>query len=227
MLPMVADNIFEIRRTGDGSSTLYSATMQESYHSLNGAVQESMHVFIQAGLQQIKKTEIRILEVGLGTGLNALLTWEESIKQGLHIDYVSLEAFPVPAKLLTKLNYKLNSRLLPPEAFWKIHESPWEECTKLDGFQFRLTKLNQDFTHYHPDKGFDLVYFDAFAPDKQPEMWEESLLEGLYKGMNPNGIFVTYCAKGEIRRRLQRAGFEVERLPGPPGKREMLRAVKH
>lgn len=218
---------FTLIETEDGSATLHSEIMQESYHSLHGAVQESMHVFIQAGLHQIKKKKIAIFEVGLGTGLNACLTWSEAIANKLKIHYVSVEAFPLTLDIYNKLNYESATRNLPPGAFTKLHECNWNECCLLDAPFFDFMKIQTDFTQYTISEGFDLIYFDAFSPEKQPEMWEIHQLEKIYNCLNTNGILVTYCAKGSVRRALQKAGFQVERLPGPPGKREMLRATKN
>lgn len=217
---------FVIRLTADGSDTLYSATMDEAYHSLNGAVQESMHVFINAGLHQISRKTLRIFEVGFGTGLNALLTWREAKRLSLNLTYESIEAFPVPADLVKGLNYQHLVPGLPDGAFERLHQSPWNEPVVLEPDGFTLTKIHGDFREYVPESPFDLVFFDAFAPDKQPELWQESLFSRLFSTMKDEGILVTYCAKGEVRRRMQRAGYSVERLPGPPGKREMLRARK-
>jgi tRNA U34 5-methylaminomethyl-2-thiouridine-forming methyltransferase MnmC len=217
---------FEPRLTDDGSLTLYSDALQESYHSINGAIQESRHVFIEAGLLGVQKTPIRVLEVGFGTGLNALLTWNEALKNNLHVEYESLEAYPVSNRLLESLHYEFEESLLPEQAFNLLHESEWNTPIELDAGVFRLTKWLQDFTTFSLQGSYDLIYFDAFSPDKQPEMWSDALFEKLYRQLTTHGMLVTYCAKGEVRRCLQRAGFRTERLPGPPGKREMLRAIK-
>lgn len=221
------DSSFSLIETEDGSATLHSEVMQESYHSMHGAIQESMHVFIQAGLLQIEKKNISIFEVGFGTGLNALLSWNEAKHHALNIHYVCVEAFPLTTEIYSKLNYNLPSGYLPPEAFKKLHESNWNERCTLDPPSFDFMKIQTDFTRFAIPESFDLIYFDAFSPDKQPEMWEELLFEKIYNCMNTNGILVTYCAKGVVRRALQKVGFQVERIPGPPGKREMLRATKN
>lgn len=217
---------FSLYLTDDGTSTLYSDEMQESYHSLNGAVQESKHVFIEAGLKQTNKKNVRIFEIGFGTGLNALLTWSEAKKNGLVILYTSVEAFPLPLEITSRLNYEMEVQTLGKDAFSLLHAATWNEAVVLDETCFTLCKLNGDFTSITIPKNLDLVYFDAFAPEKQPEMWDERLFQEIFEAMNYSGILVTYCAKGEVRRRMQRCGFKVERIPGPPGKREMLRAVK-
>jgi tRNA U34 5-methylaminomethyl-2-thiouridine-forming methyltransferase MnmC len=216
---------FHMQLTGDGTKTLYSEQLQESYHSLNGAVQESMHVFIDAGFNQLNKPLIRIFEVGFGTGLNALLTWMEATKSGRDVLYTAIEAFPLSLDIVTQLQFEMEEHQIGKDAFLRLHEAEWGEPVVLTE-RFTLCKLKGDFTTIPIPKGIDLIYFDAFAPDKQPEMWEESLFQQLFDAMDSPGILVTYCAKGEVRRRMQRCGFQVERIPGPPGKREMLRAVK-
>ncbi len=217
---------FEPRLTSDGSLTLYSETMQESYHSLHGAIQESRHIFIENGLICVQKTQLRVLEVGFGTGLNALLTWQTAKTRNLEIDYESLEAYPISEDQFKTLDYRLEQTTLPENAFQQLHLTDWGKPEILESGVFTLTKWLHDFTTFSLENSYDLVYFDAFSPDKQPEMWDAELFMQLYKHLNDNGILVTYCAKGEVRRRLQQAGFTTERLPGPPGKREMLRATK-
>lgn len=217
---------FTLHLTGDGSETLYSSEMQESYHSLNGAVQESRHVFIEAGLKHCTRKSIHLFEIGFGTGLNALLTWGEAKRSHLDITYTAIEAFPLPPETTSALGYESLEPMLEKDAFFQLHETSWGKPVVLDKDCFRLTKLEGDFTSLSVEGKFDLIYFDAFAPEKQPEMWEEYLFTRLFENLNEYGILVTYCAKGEVRRRLQRCGFRVERIPGPPGKREMIRAVK-
>lgn len=217
---------FILKTTADGSDTLFSAEMDESYHSVNGAAQESRHVYIDAGLRQVRTTSIRIFEVGFGTGLNALLTWGEALKSNLNIVYEAIEAFPVSLEQIECLNYGALEPGLPADSFLNLHQSPWDKPVQLAEGRFSLLKRRGDFTNIKLEGTYDLIYFDAFAPDKQPEMWEEALFKKIVDSLNDQGILVTYCAKGEVRRRLQRSGFQVERIPGPPGKREMLRARK-
>jgi len=217
---------FRITKTSDGSDTLYSEEMMESYHSLNGAVQESMHVFIEAGFNKLDKPLARIFEVGFGTGLNCLLTWREARRRKINVEYESIEAFPISKEIQDCLNYCEVVTELGPEAFQLLHDSNWNEWQTIEKDLFSLRKIKADFTKYQLKSRYDLVYYDAFAPNKQPSLWEEEILAKLYSAMNPGGILVTYCAMGEVRRRLQRLGFITERLPGPPGKREMLRAIK-
>ena len=219
-------NTFLLRKTADGSDTLFSPEMEESYHSLNGAVQESRHVFIEAGLRQIQKEKINIFEVGFGTGLNALLTWGEAHQKMLQVSYDAIEAFPLSKSIIETLNYKKIEPNLTSEAFLKLHETPWNKSFILETNRFILQKIQNDFTNFNFTKKYDLVYFDAFSPDKQPEMWNECLFRKIFQSLHCQGLLVTYCAKGEVRRCMQRSGFQVERLSGPPGKREMLRATK-
>lgn len=213
------------RQTADGSDTLYSASLGEAYHSLNGALTESRHVFIEAGLLARGKKTLSVFEVGFGTGLNALLTWQTAVEKGLSLTYESIEAFPLDLETCITLQFPQAAPNLPTDALARLHQLPWGQRMPLDS-AFSLLKQKGDIQQHAFDTGYDLVYFDAFAPDIQPELWEESLMKRLYEAMNEGGLLVTYCAKGEVRRRLQRAGFHVERLPGPPGKREMLRASR-
>jgi tRNA U34 5-methylaminomethyl-2-thiouridine-forming methyltransferase MnmC len=217
---------FVLKRTADGYDTLYSAEMDESYHSVNGAVKESTHVFIEAGLRHVKLKQFKVFEVGFGTGLNALLTWGEAHKNQLQIEYDAIEAFPISGEHMNALNYRKLDLGLPPSAFLHLHLADWNEAEKLEDKCFKLTKILGDFCTYSFTKKYDLVYYDAFAPEKQFEMWNEPLFKKIHKALNLEGIFVTYCAKGDVRRSLENVGFKVERLPGPPGKREMIRATK-
>lgn len=219
-------NSFVLRKTLDGSDTLYSSEMNESYHSLNGAVQESRHIFIEAGLNQIERQNIQVFEVGFGTGLNALLTWEEAHKRNLKVKYDAIELFPVADSMVKSLNYPVFRPDLPTDAFMRLHTTAWNRQEMLEPDCFYLRKTQDNFTDFIVTDKYDLVYFDAFAPDKQPEMWDENLFLKIFNALNDKGILVTYCAKGEVRRRMLRCGFSVERIPGPPGKREMLRAKK-
>jgi len=216
----------EIKITDDGSSTLYVPEINEHYHSTYGAVQESMHVFIKMGLREIKKDKIRIFELGFGTGLNALLSFL-MLKDLKSIEYYGLELFPLDWQVIEKLNFDkyLDLTKNQKNIFKKMHDSSWEKKVQLSP-DFMVKKIKADITDYDFQSSFDLFYFDAFAPKIQPELWKEKIFRKLYHAMNNNGILVTYCAKGEVRRNLQNAGFITERLPGPPGKREILRAVK-
>lgn len=212
--------------TKDGSSTLYSPRFNEHYHSVHGAIQESMHVFIEMGLKAVSPETIplRVLEMGLGTGLNAFLTLIHAQNRPVH--YTGLESYPVPAELVQALNYpkELNQEVLRP-LFTQLHESAWDEAVALSA-DFQLLKRHVKLENFQTDQRFDLIYFDAFAPNAQPELWEDGIWVKLFDWMNTGGVFVTYSAKSSVRRGLQSAGFQVEKLPGPPGKREMLRARK-
>ncbi len=216
----------EIKTTRDGSATLYVPELNEHYHSIHGALQESMHVFIGQGLLASKQQEIRILEVGFGTGLNALLTLLHC-PQGKIIRYHSLENYPLPWELVRQMEYPLRLELnwQQEKLFEDMHAAPWNQLHPIAPY-FTLQKLQQSLVDFVSSNEYDLVYFDAFAPEVQPELWEEGIFEKIFSCMAVSSNLVTYCAKGEVRRRLQRVGFAVERLPGPPGKREMLRAGK-
>jgi tRNA U34 5-methylaminomethyl-2-thiouridine-forming methyltransferase MnmC len=211
--------------TADGSATLYDMQRDEPYHSLNGAIRESRHVFIGKGLLALPVSlkRIRIFEMGLGTGLNLLMTVLEQHKINVPIEYTAVETDPPEAALIRELNYPLMLGC-PRELLFKIHSSPWNRSVKLHE-DFILTKLNQLMTGIHLDpESFDLVYYDAFSPEVQPELWRTELFSKLFHSLSKGGVLVTYSAKGAVRRSLIEAGFSVERIPGPPGKREMLRA---
>lgn len=217
----------EIELTADGSHTLFVPHLNEHYHSVNGAVQESMHVFINEGLYHCRQGTVSIFEVGFGTGLNAFLTLLESEKLGKTIHYTSIEAYPLALDIVQKLNYKDLSDT-KADLYNKIHEAEWGNEIQITP-TFFLTKIKSDFTSFDfasYQNNFDLIYFDAFAPDKQPSMWSQELFDNLYNISKNGAILTTYCAKGIVRRTMQQSGYQTERLPGPPGKREMLRATK-
>jgi tRNA U34 5-methylaminomethyl-2-thiouridine-forming methyltransferase MnmC len=223
--------IFE--KTADGSHTLYVPELDEYYHSMNGAVQESQHVYITSGLLHYIHThntvnksggerqqpEIQLLELGFGTGLNAFLTALEAENRKIKIRYVALEKFPLSQEITSQLNYSTVNSLL----FQNIHKSDWGNSVEIS-VNFILQKLAIDFADFDFPDRYDVVYYDAFAPGKQPEVWTQELFDKIFKAMNPGGVLTTYCAKGSIRRMMQQAGFIVERIPGALGKREMLRA---
>ncbi len=220
-------NDHTLRVTADGSHTLYVPVLDEHYHSVNGAIQESMHVFIHAGLDQMHETTVHILEVGFGTGLNAFLTLRETEQPGRQqtICYHTIERYPLDPALIRQLNYPPQAWPGQEDLFEKLHTTPWEETVPITP-RFTLHKTAGNVLTCPFPAPVHLVYFDAFAPEKQPELWEQPLFERLYACMAPGGIIVTYCAKGEVRRRMQAAGFRMERLPGPPGKRHMLSGRK-
>lgn len=211
----------KIINTEDGSQSLYSHKLGETYHSKHGAVQESTHVFIEAGFLRSaeKKDQIRILEVGFGTGLNALLTLKKCEEIGKKVDYYGLEPFPLTAELISELNY----HALDPR--FKLLHQAYDSANKINEF-FNLTVMNATIMNVEISEKFDLIYYDAFGPPAQPEMWTSEIFAKLYSLLNEDGILVTYCAKGSVRRSMIEEGFNVERLAGPPGKREMLRATK-
>lgn len=216
----------EIEKTADGSYTLFVPELDEHYHSVKGALTESEHIFINMGLKHSSATNPHILEIGFGTGLNAFLTSLEAKKEKKNIFYTTIEKFPLDIETIKCLDYP---ELVAPEEselFYAIHNAKWNSPQNVSEY-FTIEKIEGDFTEYRFMKGYDIVYFDAFAPEKQPEMWNQKLFDSLYEVLNDNGILTTYCAKGAVRRMLQQAGFIVERLPGPPGgKREILRGSK-
>jgi len=212
--------------TSDGSKTIQIEEWNEQYHSVHGAVQEAEHVFIKNGLSLFRNQKLSILEIGFGTGLNALITLIRSNELNLKVHYSGIEAYPVSKDELNQLNYIscLNASDFEKE-FEKMHSSSWEADIPISE-DFILKKRQQDFLEITDSNIFDLVYFDAFGARVQPELWTESIFKKMFDALKSEGILVTYSAKGSVRRAMQAVGFEVERLPGPPGKREMLRAAK-
>ena len=215
--------------TSDGSKTIQIEGWNEQYHSIHGALQEAKHVYINAGLKtflerQPKQNALTLLEIGFGTGLNALLTALESLNISQEICYHGIEAYPVTADELQALEYDLLIGS-DPSIFRQIHSCSWEETQKILP-HFSIVKRQAFFSDIAEANAFDVIYFDAFGPRVQPHLWIESIFKKMYEALRPNGLLVTYCAKGSVRRSMQAVGFEVERLAGPPGKREMLRAIK-
>lgn len=215
-----------LQTTADGSHTLYLPAMDEHYHSINGAIGESEHIFVNAGLRSLTRREIRILEIGFGTGLNAFLTLREVMANlDWRIVYYAVELYPLPFELATRLNY---AGLAWPEGeslFLDLHRAEWEKPTQITD-RFVLHKIEGDANRVSLPDGIDLVYMDAFAPEKQPEMWNATLYRRLVDAMLPGATLVTYCAKGDVRRGLRDAGLLMERLSGPPGKRHILRGKR-
>jgi tRNA U34 5-methylaminomethyl-2-thiouridine-forming methyltransferase MnmC len=219
----------QLIQTADGSSSLLNVALNETYHSTHGAIQESAHVFIKNGLQffveKKHNSSVSVFEVGFGTGLNALLALLFSKEKNIQVDYTSIEAFPIDWETARQLNYpaQLNG---VENHFAQLHEVEWNKKIKItDSFSLLKVKTNiQNFDSLVNQ--FDVIFFDAFAPAKQPEMWELPVLEKVTRSLKSNGVFVTYCAQGQLKRNLKSLGLVVESLPGPPGKREMVRAMK-
>lgn len=213
--------------SGDGSSTLWAPDFDEHYHSIHGALAESMHVFLDSGLFQFeegKDQPIAIFEMGFGTGLNAMLT--QLYKGNRKIHYTSLEKYPVPEEAWSQLNYgNFVEKEGAKELFEALHQAVWNENVPLAD-DFILNKVEGDLLSFEPSSAFDLIYFDAFAPSSQAYLWSEEVMAKIYHWCNDGAIFTTYSAKGDVRRALLKAGFEVEKIPGPPRKREMIRAFK-
>lgn len=217
-----------VYQTKDSSNTLFHPDLNETYHSRNGALAESLHVFIDAGLKHVatQKQHLRILEIGFGTGLNAILTFEHASKMNLDIEYHALETTPLAIDLIQTLQYDkvLNSAELY-QTLLGMHQTKWDEDVQISP-QFMLHKHNVALEDFHSELQFDLIYFDAFAPEKQPALWTLEMLQKLHAMQPTSGVWVTYSSKGEVKRNLRSAGYTVERLPGPPFKRHMLRATK-
>jgi len=217
----------KVIETSDGSKTLFIPEMNEQYHSVNGALTESDYVFLEKGYRYHPSISPRIFEAGFGTGLNALLTAIEAEKSKRQTHFTSIEKYPLTENEIKILDY---GSLLSGEAveiFGKLHSAQWETDVRISEY-FSLFKIKGDLKSkaIKSNDGYDIIYFDAFGPDKQPDMWDAAILSKIYEACSPGAIFVTYSAKGEIRRRLESCGFRMERLPGPPGKRQMLRGEK-
>lgn len=219
----------KITKTGDGSSTIYIPELDEHYHSVRGAIQEADHVYLEMGLRHFLKenqvTNISVLEIGFGTGLNALMTFLEAEKAKIQIDYTTLEAYPVSSEEVSQLNYAAFFPEYAERIFSKLHSVPWEVRTPLSDL-FQIKKEKKYFSEVVSEEEFHLIYFDAFAPKVQPELWTPEIFKKMYNSLMNNGILVTYSASGKVRRAMTEVGFRVERLPGPPGKWEMLRGKK-
>lgn len=219
----------EIMITSDGSTTIHLPDWNEQYHSKHGAIQEAYHVFIRAGFDKViehKNEEVSVLEIGFGTGLNAFITFLEAKKTGLNLHYVGVEAYPVDFDEIKELNYISELKAAKNKFFFdKMHTVSWGEKHLISkGFNF--TKRKQFFEDVQDQDHFDLVYFDAFGAEHQPNLWTVAIFQKMFIALKNKGVLVTYSAKGSVRRAMQEVGFIVERLPGPPGKREMLRATK-
>lgn len=214
--------------TGDKSKSLLIEELNETYHSIHGAIQESQHVFIDQGLKKyLDQPEIRILEMGFGTGLNALLTLRETWNKDLRILYHTIEKFPVEPAMIKELDY--TSSNWPKDisdAYIYMYNSPWNQELNITP-DFLFKKMLGDLADLHLEReNYDLIFFDAFGPKIQPELWSESIMHKMYASLKPKGMLTTYCAQGQFRRNLHNAGFRIVRLQGPPGKREMTNAIK-
>ena len=235
----------ELITTADGSHSLYVKDLDEHYHSIHGAIQEAQHVFIKTGIHHLVSqnyTTINILEIGFGTGLNTLLSYIESEKLNVKLNYTSLEAFPLSAEIVSQLNYvelivTNNKEIMLLDSarsdsnemknvFQQLHSCDWENKTELSK-NFSLLKIKNTLQEIKFTSTFDLIFFDAFGPRVQPEMWTEEVFAKIFEATNSNGCLVTYCAKGEVKRTLKKVGFTVETLPCPPRKREMVRGKKY
>ena len=215
----------EIIRTADGSTTIRLPDWGENYHSKYGAIQEAKHVFIKNGLSLFQNQSISIMEIGFGTGLNAFITFLESEKLNLQIDFTGIEAYPVSSDEISAMNYPQELQAENDSAFIKMHASPWEQKLVLSDY-FSLIKKKQFFEAVEDVEKFHLIYFDAFGYNVQPELWRTEIFQKMFTALIPNGILVTYAARGVVKRSMIEVGFAVEKLEGPPGKREMFRAKK-
>jgi tRNA U34 5-methylaminomethyl-2-thiouridine-forming methyltransferase MnmC len=217
--------LIQLITTADGSHTLYVPELNEHYHSIHGAVQESNIIFIGAGFDRCQANPLNILEIGFGTGLNTLLTALKSISGKREVNYTTIEKYPVDETTIRSLNHHLYAGECGKELSDLIYSAPWDRwvniCTN-----FNLRKIKGDLSGYPLSGKYDLIYFDAFGPEKQPEMWTTEVFALISSVTEKNGALVTYSAKGQVKRTLQACGFEVTLLPGPPGKRQIIRAVK-
>jgi tRNA U34 5-methylaminomethyl-2-thiouridine-forming methyltransferase MnmC len=217
--------------TNDGTVTFFVEELNEHYHSIHGARKESMHVYIKNGLDYYlknypDKTFIKILEVGFGTGLNALLTRVQLyLYRDTKAHYSAIEPYPIALNEIKELDYADLFSNKIKETYLKFHTCDWGEEVFIDN-QMKFNKEQICLEDYNTDERYDVIYFDAFAPDKQPELWSKEIFLKLYNLMNEGGILVTYCAKGQVKRILKEVGYKLEELPGPQGKREMTRAIK-
>lgn len=215
--------------TGDGSPSFYISELNETYHSKHGAVTESDYVYIKRGLvhwlDQNNQKKLKVFEMGMGTGLNVYLSYVFSINHKISCEYFSIEKYPLQLKEIQSLNMKASLPAGEHHHFFdQLHQLEWNQMLSQSDFSF--TKIKEDFLNMALVQSFDVLFYDAFGYNAQSEMWQEKALQKCYDLLNPGGIWVSYCAKGAVRRSLEKIGFVLERLEGPPGKREMLRAVK-
>lgn len=215
----------EIITTKDGSTSLFIPEWNETYHSKHGAIQEAYHVFIKNGLSIFNGKSVSILEIGFGTGLNAFITSLEADKNNIVVNYTALEAFPLTIEEIDAMNFASRIDYNKTNTFSAIHQLNWEVKNQVSD-NFYLTKRNQFFQDVNDKECFDIIYFDAFSYDVQPELWSEAIFTKMHTALKSNGILVTYACRTIIKQTMISAGFRVEKLPGAPGKREMLRAYK-
>ncbi len=219
---------YEIMETEDGSHTVRLAGSGITFHSKRGAIQESLHVFIQSGFDYFTQENpsvkvVKIFEVGLGTGLNALLTAKAARQKSKQVVYKAVDLYPLGGDIFNQLNYP--EILDGTELYRAIMQSGWEQLASIDAF-FKIQKIRMGLEQCTFAEPQHIIYFDAFAPEDQEEMWSGSICKKMFDALELNGILVTYCSKSIVRKALQAAGFKVEKIPGPPGKREMVRAIK-
>jgi tRNA U34 5-methylaminomethyl-2-thiouridine-forming methyltransferase MnmC len=215
----------ELRITEDGSHTVYLPDLEEPYHSIHGALRESKHVYIMHGLQTVDKEHIRILEAGFGTGLNALLTLAETGRSGQSVYYHTVDKYPLDPHVYRSINHENMVEGIPPGTLTKMHEAPWGRDLRLTD-HFSLYKELSDFRTMDPPGRYDLVYFDAFDPQKQPHLWTPEVFSSISRLTHTGAVLVTYSARGSVRRALESNDFHVDKVPGPPGKRDMIRATR-
>jgi tRNA U34 5-methylaminomethyl-2-thiouridine-forming methyltransferase MnmC len=210
--------------TNDGSHSIFNPEINECYHSKHGAIVEAEHVFIRNGFSTVNKPYLNILEIGFGTGLNTLLTSQKAIQKEITVDYQTIELYPVIEDNYSKLNFTDLIGIEQNELL-KLHTTQWEKKCKINEF-FSLTKFKTDLENYTSESKFDIIYFDAFSPEKQPELWTNTIFMKMHNYLKEGGFLVTYCAKGIVKRTMKSVGFKIIVLDGPPGKRQMTKANK-
>ena len=211
----------KLKKTGDGSHTIYIPDLDEHYHSVNGAVMESEHIYIGAAFDFSDKNSVRVLEFGMGTGLNVLLTFTRARESGREVFYHAIEKYPLSKTELEMLNLSEYN----PGIFERIHSADWGVGVDISG-KFKLFKERDDFREAEPEGLFDVIYYDAFGPEVQPALWTAEIFKKVFELAGAGAVLTTYSARGQVRRNLSLAGFKVEKLAGPTGKREIVRAIK-
>jgi tRNA U34 5-methylaminomethyl-2-thiouridine-forming methyltransferase MnmC len=211
--------------TEDGSKTIFVPELNEHYHSTHGAIQESMHVFIRPGLRELSVKEINIFELGFGTGLNAFLTAIEAERLNIKVNYDSIEKYPLDSEITASLNYPDFFKDVSGDLFTKIHSCTWNKKEKISD-NFNLMKIEGDIENYSPGREYDIIYFDAFGPEKQSELWHSDIVNKLALSCKKGGLFLSYSSRGQLKRQLISCNYNVEHIPGPPGKREITRATR-